>query len=158
MEYLTKMCQKQGYVEGWQLDILTLDIVFIIDEAQQTYVHSDLWYDVIKTQKARRKGPRFCLFSSYGSPITGSTNYPSETTPIILGQSQRVSLTVSHNSDSPDICLFYNEAEYKDVLRRFCEQVFEYFTLDADAERYLFEFTKGHPGAINSLLEYITVV
>jgi len=158
VDYLAEMCQEQGYLEGWEVDILTLDIVFIIDEAQQTYVQSDLWYDVIKTQKERGTGPRFCLFSSYGSPITGSTNYPGDTTPIVLGQSQRVSLTISHNSDAPDICLFYNEAEYKDVLRRYCEQNFNYFTLDADAEQYLFEFTSGHPGAVVSILERITMV
>ena len=156
--YLKEMCQQQGYLEGRQLDILTLDIVFVIDDAQQTYVHSDLWYDVIKTQSKRPTGPRFCLFSSYGCPITGSTNYPFKTPPVVLARSQRVSLIVTCNSDAPDICLFYNDAEYEDVLRRFYKHEFNYFTLDADAERYLFELTSGHPGAVNSILLYIRKV
>jgi len=152
------MCQQQGYLEARQLDILTLDIVFVIDEAQQTYVHSDLWYDVIKTQSKRPAGPRFCLFSSYGNPITGSTNYPFRTPPVVLAWSQRVSLIVTCNSDAPDICLFYNDAEYEDVLRRFYKQELNNFKLDADAERYLFEFTNGHPGAVRSILLYIQKV
>jgi hypothetical protein len=139
-------------------DLLALDIFFIIDEAQQTYVDSHLWYSVLKFQDRRRLGPRFCLFSSYGSPITGSPNYPFRTTPVILGENQRVSLTVSHGLDAPDICLFYDDEEYKDVLCRFCRHAFKNFTLSANAQQYLFEFTSGHPGAVTSILSYVEKV
>ena len=157
-KYLTKMCQEEGYPEALGRDILTLDIVFVIDEAQQTYFNADLWLNVIKYQSKRRVGPRFCLFSSYGNPITGAPEYPFRTTPVVLGRDQRVSLTVSHKPSAPNICLFYDEAEYEDVLRRFRKHAFKNFTLDADAQRYLFEFTNGHPGAVFSILTYIEMV
>jgi len=65
---------------------------------------------------------------------------------------------MSRDSDAPNVCLFYNEAEYKDVLRRFYKHTFGYFTLDADAEQYLFEFTNGHPAALTSILLYVRKV
>lgn len=154
-EYLAKECRDRGYIGVQASDILASNFVFIIDEAQQTYVNPHLWYSVIKFQSQRQAGPRFCLFSSYGSPTIGAPDYPEATTPPVLSLSQRVSLTVSRNSDAPDICLFYNLAEYKDVLDRFCKHPAIEFTLDTDVKDYLFSLTNGHPGAISSIMVYI---
>jgi hypothetical protein len=44
--YLAEMCREQGYSKLLERDLLALDIAFIIDEAQQTYVDSHLWYSV----------------------------------------------------------------------------------------------------------------
>src|SRR6266480_6726078 len=98
------MCLEEGYSEVQRRDILTLDIIFILYEAQQTYAVSHLWYSVIKTQNERTARPRSCLFSSYDSPITSSPNYLFRTTPVILSTNQRVSLTVSHKSDVCAVC------------------------------------------------------
>lgn len=104
--HLIEQSIRSGYngVTPWNL--LDLDIVFLIDEAQQSYQDSKLWLGIIKTQSFWRSGPKICLFSSYGSPTTGPTKYPHGSTPIHFGAGQRVSISVSSIPTSPSICLF----------------------------------------------------
>ena len=67
---------------------------------------------------------------------------------------QRVSLT-PHASCS--IGLFFNRDEFEDAIQKVtANPKFEgRFTLDSDAEDYLFSLTNGHPGGVVSLLQYI---
>jgi hypothetical protein len=154
-QVLSEQCHNHGYTEVLQSDILSIDITFIIDEAQQTYADPDLWYSIIKSQSQGVGGPCFCLFSSYGSPTTGAPDYPEATTPPILHFSQRISLTISGNSAAPDISLFYDLSEYQDVLDRFYKRPGIEFTLNIEVQGYIYALTNGHPGMIESILMYI---
>lgn len=154
-EFLVKKCHDFGHTEVRVSNVLTRDIVFIVDEAQQTYDCSDLWYTVIKSQSGQLTGARFCLFSSYGSPVMGSPYYPQSITPPILTFNQRVSLTASRNPDAPDICLFYDSPEFEEVVERFCKSPIIEFTLARDVRDYLLSLTNGHPGMVSSMLTYI---
>lgn len=71
-EFSVGKCHYFGHWQVQTVNLLHADITFIIDEAQQTYDNSDLWYTIIKTQIDTSIGPQFCLFSSYGSPSMGA--------------------------------------------------------------------------------------
>lgn len=83
--HLVEQSILSGYNGVTTRNLRTLDIVFLIDEAQQFYQDSKLRLGIIKTQSFRRSGPKICLFSSYRSPTTGPTKYPHGSTPIHFG-------------------------------------------------------------------------
>ncbi len=153
--FLVNKCNALGYHGITLGNLINSNVVFLFDEAQQSYHDSRLWLGLIKTQSCRSNGPRICLFSSYGSPATGPTEYPYGSTPIHLGAPQRVSITVSRIPDSPKISLFYNEAEFEEVVGQHCSNPTKKFTMDSAACEYLYSITSGHPGAVTSLLGYI---
>jgi hypothetical protein len=155
---LDDICRRAGYADGRSGGVLPTDIIFIIDEAQKTYTDVEFWCNIIKSRSGQPTGPRFCLFSSYGNPLTGIPIYPRTITPLVLIPEQRVSLMRSHLKNSPDVCLFYNQAEYKEVIERYSKYPSHNFKLDPNAEGYLFSLTNGHPGAIRSMLAYLRFV
>lgn len=80
-------CHEEGYKDVSAKNLMSsrnYDLLFIIDEAHATYADSRLWYTLIKDRIGVSYGPLFCLFSSYGSPSTGSPNYPFAVTPPVL--------------------------------------------------------------------------
>ncbi|KAL1964976.1 hypothetical protein VTN77DRAFT_6176 [Rasamsonia byssochlamydoides] len=62
---------------------------------------------------------------------------------------------ISCVSDSSNVCLFYNEEEFNDVLQRLCSRPWSTFAIAPDARDYLYSMTNGHPGAVDSLVSYI---
>ena len=156
--HLVNRCIISGYDEATKSNLLNLDLVFLFDEAQQSYQDLTLWLGIIKTQSCRTNGPRICLFSSYGSPTTGPTQYPHGSTPIYFGGSQRVSISVSRTSNAPNISLFYNEEEFSEVMRLRCADPRHRFAINSAASDYLYSITNGHPGVVTSLLGYLFLV
>jgi hypothetical protein len=156
--YLISQCVASGYdrIEPWQF--LHAKVVFLLDEAQQCYHDWDLWIGIIKMQSGNAAGPKFCLFSSYGSPTTGPTEYPVRTTPHQFGPSQRVSIIASPFAENGDVCLFYSREEFEDVVSRTCSNPASMFVLDYNAREYLYSITNGHPGATNALVKFIYMV
>jgi hypothetical protein len=154
-DYLVNQCKKRGYHGIDDSTLTDADIVFILDEAQQSYNNKDLWLGIIKTQSGSHAGPKICLFSSYGSPATGPTQYPLGSTPINFGPSQRISLTASRFIENG---LFYSREEFEDVVNRRCLNPTSMFELDPAARKYLYSITNGHPGAINALLNFVFMV
>ncbi|MBO0794274.1 MAG: hypothetical protein J2P36_25455 [Ktedonobacteraceae bacterium] len=155
-DYLTSRCRNAGY-PGIQIsEYGDANVIFIIDEAQLTYSDLGLW-DFIKERIGRREGPKFCLFSSYGNPSEGmvKTAETERYTPPFLNTKKRVSLTPSRTEGSPDVGLFYDDLEFRDVVRRFCADPATRLKLDKAAQTYLFKMTNGHPGAVGSMLNYI---
>jgi hypothetical protein len=154
--YLTTRCKSAGY-RGIKIDSFSNDpnvnIVFILDEAQQSYSDIDLW-DFIKAKSDQHRGPKVCLFSSYGSPSEGIVD-SRDFTPAFFGPTKRVSIIRSHVPNSPDICLFYNDAEFGDVVEKYCANETTRLKIDKGARTYLFAMTSGHPGAVGSMLSYI---
>lgn len=153
--HLVEQSILSGYDGVTPSNLRTLDIVFLFDEAQQSYQDSRLWLGIIKSQSLRPSGPKICLFSSYGSPATGPTQYPHGSTPIHFGAEQRVSISVSSIPGAPSICLFYNEEEFSEVVRLRCAGPTHKFAMDPNAIDYLYLITNGHPGAVTSLLGYL---
>ena len=153
IETLTSECERAGY-RGIQIEIFSnVDITFIIDEAQDSYGDTGLW-NFIKAQNNKHPGPKICLFSSYGSPSSGMVPRR-HFTPDSFHITQRVSIIRSPVTDAPDICLFYNETEFEDVVKRYCMNPTTRLSLDNAAWTYLFSITNGHPGAVISMLSYI---
>ncbi|KAL2870696.1 uncharacterized protein BJX67DRAFT_245552 [Aspergillus lucknowensis] len=68
---------------------------------------------------------------------------------------RHISITRSRLPDSPDVCLFLDEAEFSDVVDRICARPSIGFTMDTDAREYLYTITNGHPGAVNALVTYV---
>lgn len=154
-EHLAEQCNAAGYKNVNCVNLLEKNITFILDEAQASYKDHALWFGIIKSQSGCHFGPKLRLFASYGSPTTGPAEYPHGTTPVHLGPAQRVSLTISCVSDSPNVCLFYNEEEFNDVLQRLCSRPWSTFAIAPDARDYLYSMTNGHPGAVDSLVSYM---
>ncbi|KAK2772315.1 hypothetical protein FQN53_004648 [Emmonsiellopsis sp. PD_33] len=157
--WLVQSCRTSGYTKISTHNVLTSDIVFLIDDAEKTYPCTQLWDKIIipqftdKEVGPRNKRARFCLFSS-------SQNHPAiipdSTSKIpIFGQTQMVSLAVSTQLGAPAISLCYNETEYADVVRRFHENPEKKPAIDHEVKEYIFSLTNGHPGAVQFMLEYI---
>ncbi|KAJ5894820.1 hypothetical protein N7495_006511 [Penicillium taxi] len=94
------------------------DLVIIIDEAQMSYDDHGLWLGLIKSVGGMSSGTRIALFSSYGSPTGGPSSALPGSPNVIIGAFQRVSLTPSIMSFSPNIGLFYTRDEFDDIVFR----------------------------------------
>lgn len=151
---LVQAAHKAGFDFVTYDNICDVDITFIIDEAQTSYDDDDLWLGPIKfVNGPHRVGPRFCLFISYGSPSRGPDDCSSPgSTLSTVGVQQRVSITISHLEDSPQISLFFTREEFDDVLRRKSEDQQRPVTVTSTAADYLFYLTNGHPGAVEGML------
>jgi hypothetical protein len=150
--HLISSCEAHGYYGITRYTLINANVVFIFDEAQQSYDNVRLWLGIIKTQSGSRAGPKFCLFSSYGSPTTRPTQYPLRSTLVHIGASQRISITTTA---FVEVCLFYNLEEFEDVVSRICSDPTRSFALDPATREYLYSITNGHPGATNALLYFI---
>lgn len=168
-QFLARLCELAGITGVNSSNILSSDdIIFIVDEAQSSYGDNLFWLQIVKYQSSRHCGPKICLFASYGSPITGSptTGHPNpghqtipfRSTPVKLGPLQRVSLTVSKIATTPDVCLFYNQEEFEDVLKRLCSRTWSTCDFSSNAGTYLYSITNGHPGAVSTLMSYVYTV
>lgn len=161
-EILADESHRTGFTNVGARDLLTKknnDLVFIIDEAQTTYRESHLWFSVIKDRMGLSHGPSICLFSSYGSPSTGSPDYQtSGNTPPILRAELRVSLVPSMCPGAPQISLFYNFAEFHDVVFRFSKNRNLEFKIEDNLKNHIYSMTNGHPGMVRSVLEFLETV
>ncbi|EYE91450.1 crinkler effector domain-containing protein [Aspergillus ruber CBS 135680] len=136
--------------------VLTSNTVVLVDEAQVAYNDTALWNTITKEKRSLTclYNFRLCLFCSYGSPRTG----PDQTffTPVTLFDGQRISLTPQNQSRSPNIGLFYDKEEFKDVDSRLLTYKYsERFTFDEDAQDYIFALTNGHPGVVESIVNVL---
>lgn len=148
VQHLVSLGQQQGCHAIEHDSFETSNVVVIFDEAQQTYKDLNLWLGLIKTQCGGSTGPRLCLFSLYGSPTTGRTEYPPEAAPVRFLPEQRVSIT----DTSPR--LYYTRQEYTDAVRRRCSDP-NHCPFDEEAKDYVWDITQGHPAATGALISYI---
>lgn len=156
-DFLASACQGRG----WSVtrdNVGDSDVTFIIDEAQTSYNDSELWAGMMKFQSLRKFGAQFCLFSAYGSAVTGPSPNYQQFIPLYFTPNQRMSLTTSPNEASPEISLFYNTSEYTDIINRYCGQGTVEFEMAHDIRDYVFLLGNGHPGATASVLDYIRKV
>jgi hypothetical protein len=132
--------------------------VLILDEAQQSYGDTEFWDDIVKSiQGGTGYKIKLCLFCSYGSPSAGMPyNKRGHGTPVNFGYTQCVLLTPSVEPGSPPIGLFYNKDEFEAVVTKLCSsKPIKKYRVDKDARNYIFNLTNGHPGAVNSIVNYL---
>jgi hypothetical protein len=137
------------------MDFFSSKTVIIIDEAQESYKDEEFWNTIIKERHSKEgKDIRLCLFCSYGSPLTGLDTQCF--TPVNFGSPQRITLTPQPQECSPQIGLFFTQDEFNDTVSRLATYRYqEIFTLDEEAQSYLFTVTNGHPGSVTSLVSFI---
>ena len=150
IHHLIHLGQQQGCHDIEHDSFDTSNVVVIFDEVQQTYKDLKLWLGPIKSQYERSSGPRLCLFSSYGSPTTGRTDYPPGVTPVYFTPEQRVSIA---NTSPFFFFLHYTRQEYANAVRRQCSDP-NHCPFD-EAEDYVWGITSGHPAATYALISYI---
>ncbi|KAJ5908305.1 hypothetical protein N7495_000987 [Penicillium taxi] len=159
-DILMDAAREEGYSQFDHPFLRDGKYVLIIDEGQLTYHDQVLWLELIKFQSHshRTGGPRICMFTCYGSPTEGSELINIAGSPLAsLSSRQRVSITPSHIEFSPSIGLFYDAEEFSDIVSRFCGQAHQSteLRLDSTAQRYIFELTSGHPGAVDAMLRML---
>jgi hypothetical protein len=139
------------------VDFFASKTVIIIDEAQGSYTDEDFWNTIVKERRSNEgKDIRLCLFCSYGSPLTGLDTDHVCFTPVTFGSSQRITLTPQPQEFSPQIGLFYTQDEFNDAVSRLATYSYqEMFTLDEEAQSYLFTVTNGHPGSVTAIVSFI---
>ncbi|KAI9371775.1 hypothetical protein BJX61DRAFT_510218 [Aspergillus egyptiacus] len=143
------------------MDYLAPGTILIIDEAQKSYSDIIFWNSIIKPRLSRDGlDIRFCLFCSYGSPLSGVDRELSTAisfTPAHFTPAQRVTLTPQSCASSPSIGLFFTRSEFTDAAQQLIANPSfqEKFTLSKDAQDYLFSLTNGHPGGVSAVLQYI---
>ncbi|EAW20587.1 uncharacterized protein NFIA_030190 [Aspergillus fischeri NRRL 181] len=157
MDILVELARGIGYTVN-DTTLYNTDIVFIIDEAQMIYYDNGFWLDFVKTQSGSRFGPRICIFSSYGSAEAGPSEAAVGTPLAYLGPKQRVSITPSKLEFAPKISLFYNRAEFDDVVNRACTDPIRPLRLELSARDIIFTMTNGHPGSVESVLNLVSQV
>lgn len=141
-------------------EILASKNVILVDEAQYSYTDTGFWNTVIKDRRSGQgPGIKICLFASYGSPWTGVDESKVFFTPATFGPMQRITLTPQPNDMALKIGLFFTEEEFNQAVDLLAARQFEEkFDLDAEAKRYLFALTDGHPGAVASLVNFVHYV
>lgn len=155
-QYLTSQANAHKlYFESRNL--LKQNIVFILDEGQQSYDDDDLW-PIIKFQSSRSVGPQFCILTSYGSPASGPEPTQANSPTVFLHVRQRISILPSRVEGSPDIALFFNKMELEDVVRRFCDAPGNYLRVSSATEDYIFDLTQGQPGPVGVMLRMLEEV
>jgi hypothetical protein len=140
------------------IDFFADSNVLILDKAQQSYGDTQFWDHIVKSiQGGIGYKIKLCLFCSYGSLSAGMPyNKRGHRTPVNFGYTQRVSLTPSVEPGSPPIGLFYNKDEFEAVVTKLCSsKPIEKYRVDRDARNYIFNLTNGHPGAVNSIVDYL---
>lgn len=173
-DIITAKCRSKGYwgrLNGFDWGT---GLIIIMDEAEKTYEDTWLWCGLIKHALRDHCSIRMCIFSSYGDPTAGPPlhEFLMGTTAPMIPPSKQVSLTMAFPSlkcrlESPDVCLFYDAEEYKEVVDKYCKEASSRdnysdkdieFDLHTDLREYIFSLTSGHPGAVSSLLEHIHLV
>ncbi|MCJ1337991.1 hypothetical protein MMC09_003275, partial [Bachmanniomyces sp. S44760] len=127
-------------------------LIYIIDEAQNSYSEHEFWSEEIKS-RSLRSNPLFilvCVYGSAGQNITGFDNgILSEA--ISTDPSQRIELQPSFTG-AP--CMLFNSKETTTVVRKWA--VMNKYTIISGVIDYIQLVTGGHPGMVGLVLQYFT--
>jgi hypothetical protein len=139
------------------MDFFASKTVIIIDEAQMSYRDEFFWNTIIKERcYGGGRDIRLCLFCSYGSPQTGPDADGLYFTLATFGPPRRITLTPQPQENSPQIGFFFTWDVFNEAVSRLATYSYqEMFTLDEEAQSYLFTITNGHPGSVASMVSFI---
>lgn len=143
-----------------------VNTLIIIDKVQVSFHDTGLSSDLIKpiSERPLKAGRMIVLFGSYGSPLTGPRR---GTAPMTFAPNQKISLQPNSQSTpsstlqqeisilTPQIGLFFNHTEYKDVLvcfQRLSSIGGHPFILSKELSERIWDLTCGHPGGVRALL------
>lgn len=120
--------------------------IILIDKVQNTYNDAEMWNTFIKDILGGIGESFAVLFCGYGSP---DEDTPSFTPRHIVPSSSKVSIFPRDEDIYTPVSLYYTAAEYADAV-----QLHRTFIVIDDAlKQHIFKFTRGHPGAVTSLLD-----
>lgn len=160
MDFLVRCANEAGYNSVTTSNLVDYDIVFILDETHVKLEDSYWWFYLMKLEIERTPAPRFCIFSSYGSPNARAPDNFSRGTH--LGYIEdRKQVTISRSLESkyfPFISLFYKRYEFDDVVLRSCTDVRHPLPLHKGSSDYIYTLTIGHPGAVMAILDMLRKV
>jgi hypothetical protein len=140
----------RSYLERRMSWVQGAPTVFIFDDAQVSYVDTELWGDFFKSMSDYPER-RAIAFTSYGSPTTRS-GLPS--TPVEFNDTQRVTLrAVDHNDGIQPVGLLFSRPEFDDLVSRFYPR--PEFLFDDTFFQNVFAMTDGHVGAIRSFVDIV---
>ncbi|PYI36808.1 hypothetical protein BP00DRAFT_491437 [Aspergillus indologenus CBS 114.80] len=156
VEYLAQAAYEQGLCKDEVHVDLQSDhnsgLVFILDDAHETYGDFDFWSEIVDARFGKEHGPRFCLFFSHESLRTGSIEARFSRRQPPFKPSRTVTLLPYWPSSMYSV--FYTQSELQDVVKRYsatngCPE------LSQNGRECLMSLTDGHPGMVAALLAYI---
>jgi hypothetical protein len=123
---------------------------FLFDEAQESYWDQRLWNSIFKATCDGATNYRIVLFCSHGS----ASRFPNDYrhiggTPFVMHRDARISLQPSPESQ---VTLLLTRPEYQGVLEKFQKKIL----FDEDLETAIYDWTRGHVGAVVSVLLFIS--
>ncbi|KAL1957841.1 hypothetical protein VTO42DRAFT_5406 [Malbranchea cinnamomea] len=136
--------------------LLSKRVLFIIDQAQNFYGHAGFWNDVIRPLAGSSLPLQICLLCSSLSSINSGTSLP-----FYVDNDHIVENTPMPCDDGTArrIGIFYTREEFDEVAEAERRQVFSLLSdgskLEAAALHYVYNFTNGHPGAVEAVLPYV---
>lgn len=112
--YLVGRAHEAGFNSVTLDNFGSQDITFILDNAQTSYKDDEVWLGIFKQQinTCHQFEPRFCLFTSYGSPTEGQDDPSPPSVLSHVSALRRVSITVSKLEGSLQIRLFFTREEF----------------------------------------------
>lgn len=138
--------------------LATLNLVFIIDEAQGSYSDEDFWNECVKClsdgdDTAAMSAPMVVLLSSYGSASSGPV-YADGSVPVKLSLSQSKSLKAS------TLCcltaqVFFTAEEHLSLCSLLMANPVKRFRACPELVAYIFHLTDSHPGFTRTLWSLI---
>ncbi|KAJ6037103.1 hypothetical protein N7540_001382 [Penicillium herquei] len=137
------------------------DYVIIMDDAETSFDDMEFWNGFVRKALKRESKVQICLFSRYGCPISGTDQDPcSLLHPERFLPRHRVSILPSRMDSAPPFGLYFTRQEFDDVVRRYC--AYSYWNpqlrLEGSAKNKIFDITRGHPGAVVSILQTLQEV
>lgn len=131
--------------------LLAKDLIFIIDEAQEslkTLRARSAWSSLIKASQSSDVRPRFCIFSNQGIVAEKQS---------VFASMPEISYPHLYGSDDDDqLSLFLSTAEFEEYFQRNCGLLG--YDLDQEAACHVYCFTAGHPTILKLIMHYIKLV
>jgi hypothetical protein len=131
-------------------DLVTKDLIFIIDEAQEalkTAKSRSAWNTLMKASESSETRPRFCIFSNQGIlPELHS----------VFASMPEISHLKTHGNGDGHLSLFFTMAEFEEFFQQ--NHAFYGFELEQEAAEHIYSLTAGHPAILRLILRYIKLV
>lgn len=147
-DVLIEAARAAGYPIRSRRELMATNIVFVIDDAQTSYMDDKFWGQTVKGQTHAIRGPRFCIFTSHvdcpaGSPLQHLTS------------DYRVSTILYRTGLSRTPALYFTREEFHEVLRLLTSRPGKEIALDARVLRHLWSLTFGHPGILQGIIDLL---
>ncbi|RAO72244.1 uncharacterized protein BHQ10_008256 [Talaromyces amestolkiae] len=141
---------KDKFPETTNEELLFRDLIFIIDEAQETLKTSRArapWNNIIKEPQSSDVGLAFCIFSNQGIVPESYS---------VFASIPEISHRLTHGSGDGQLSLFFTTVEFGEYLQR--NRGLLGYDLDQEAACHVYWFTAGHPTILKLTMHYIKLI